>query len=84
MVVAGDDHLDTVTIRGKQSACDLAVAALMELVPTVDMLAVNPDYVRHLIGAHGENARKLMNEFDVFIKFPKQDASESQVVIKVP
>lgn len=75
---------DKVKISGLQANCDAAAEELTALVPVSDVMEIEADYHRFIIGSKGEAVRKLMQTHDVFIKFPNSGSTSTQVTIKGP
>lgn len=73
---------DVIAITGREDHCALAAAALRELIPQVEVIQINPDYHRFIIGSKGEAIRQIMTKHEVFIKFSAASKTDANVSIK--
>jgi polyribonucleotide nucleotidyltransferase len=73
---------DIIKVTGSQANCDKAIAALLAAVPQTKTIDVDPDLHRFIIGSRGESIRKMMETYDVFVKFPKSGSTDSAVKVE--
>ena len=70
-----------IRITGKAANCEAASQALLELVPIEAQVAVPYEFHRFIIGQKGMGVREMMNQFDVNIRVPSQEAKSDLVII---
>lgn len=75
-----EEASDTVTISGRDTKVEEAKQALLDLVPISKVIQLPTDMHRSIIGRGGETVRKLMQDYDVNISIPKDNASEDITV----
>jgi len=73
---------DVVKVSGTEPNCKAAIAALEAAIPQKKVVDIDPDLHRFIIGSRGEAIRKLMEKYDVFVKFPNADSGKSDVRIE--
>jgi hypothetical protein len=71
-----------ILITGQPDMCAKAVEAIKVLVPVQETMDIPVQYHRLLIGQKGEDIRRLSDEANVRIKFPKGGDSATGVLIK--
>ncbi|KAJ1348733.1 hypothetical protein KIN20_004105 [Parelaphostrongylus tenuis] len=81
----GDEKSDQITIQGYEAAARACAAEIDEIVDEIRSMftqevTVNPAYLPRLIGTRGKNVRKLMDDFKVEIRLPR-DVSDGNIVI---
>lgn len=72
---------DQVAISGRDTACEKAADELKALVPITKTIAVPIDAHRFLIGRGGETIRKIMQDSDVHINVPKDEAQSEEITV---
>ncbi|GMR35164.1 hypothetical protein PMAYCL1PPCAC_05359 [Pristionchus mayeri] len=72
---------DQVAISGRDSACEKAAEDLKALVPISKVIEVPIDAHRFLIGRGGETIRKIMQDNDVSINVPKDEAQSEEITV---
>ncbi|CAB3411378.1 unnamed protein product [Caenorhabditis bovis] len=75
-----EEASDVVTISGRDTHVEEAKAALLALVPISKVIQLPIDMHRSIIGRGGETVRKMMQDYDVNITIPKDNASEDITV----
>ena len=73
---------DKVKVTGTEPNCKAAIAALEAAIPQNKLMDIDPDLHRFIIGSRGEGIRKLMDQYDVFVKFPNAESGKSEVRIE--
>ena len=73
---------DIVTVKGKESDVDAAIAALLALVPETEEVPFPNEFHGNLIGQKGEGIRKIMNDHNVNIKIPNQSENSNNIILK--
>lgn len=73
---------DVIKVTGRKEKCVAAIEALQALIPSEEIVEINPEYHRHVIGTGGEGIRKMMAMHDVFVRFPSSNSSDSKVLIR--
>ncbi|KJH49479.1 KH domain protein [Dictyocaulus viviparus] len=81
----GDDKSNQITIQGYEAATRACAAEIDEIVEEIrsmftQEITVNAGFLPRLIGQRGKNIRKLMDDFGVEIRFPR-DTDDSNIVI---
>jgi len=76
------NRADIVKVSGTEPNCKAAIAALEAAVPQNKLMDIDPDLHRFIIGSRGEGIRKLMEQYDVFVKFPNADSGKSEVRVE--
>ncbi|VEN61845.1 unnamed protein product, partial [Callosobruchus maculatus] len=76
-----DPCCDVIRITGKETNCEAAKQALLDLEPVTIAVDVPFDLHRSIIGQRGRDVKLLMNRFDVHIVLSAVDARED--VIKI-
>lgn len=71
---------DQVTISGRDTKVEEAKEALLAMVPISKVIQLPIDMHRSIIGRAGESVRKMMQDYDVNISVPKDNASEDITV----
>jgi len=66
---------------GKRDNCEKASQALLELVPITAEVSVPFEFHRFIIGQKGKGVREMMNQFDVNIRVPPQEAKSDIICI---
>ena len=59
---------DVISVKGKESDVDAAIAALLALVPETEEVAFPNEFHGQLIGPKGETIRKFMTDHNINIK----------------
>ncbi|GMT13662.1 hypothetical protein PFISCL1PPCAC_4959, partial [Pristionchus fissidentatus] len=82
----GEEHeaaadADQVAISGRDTACEKAAEDLKALVPIAKVINVPVDAHRFLIGRGGETIRKIMQDNDVNINVPKDEAQSDEITV---
>ncbi|XP_072387521.1 vigilin [Diabrotica undecimpunctata] len=72
---------DVIKITGKETNCQQAKQALLDLVPITIAVDVPFDYHRSIIGQKGRDVKDLMDRYDVHIVLSAQDIRED--IIKI-
>ncbi|VDM53739.1 unnamed protein product [Angiostrongylus costaricensis] len=80
-----DERSDQITIQGYEAAARACAAEIDEIVEEqrsmfTQEITVNKGFLPRLIGQRGRNLRKLMDDYGVEIRFPR-DVSDSNIVI---
>lgn len=80
-----EDKSDQITIQGYEAAARACAAEIDEIVEEIRSMftqevTVNAGFLPRLIGQRGKNLKKLMDDFGVEIRFPR-DVSDSNIVI---
>lgn len=81
----GKTENSNITLTGYESNCEKAKAAIMEMISQLEQLVsvdIKLDHRIHnrIIGQKGRNVRKIMEDFNVDIRFPR-DPNEDTVTI---
>lgn len=72
---------DQIAIQGRDTACEKAAEDLRALVPISKTINVPIDAHRFLIGRGGETIRKIMQDNDVNINVPKDEAQSEEITV---
>jgi len=81
VAVNGDNSCNIIKITGKRDNCEKASQALLELVPITAEVSVPFEFHRFIIGQKGKGVREMMNQFDVNIRVPPQEAKSDIICI---
>lgn len=79
-IAADDGNADQIKLIGYEQKCEKARAAIEAIIKELEdqvTLEIDVDnrVHRRIIGQKGKNVRKLMDQFKVDIRFPKQDSN---------
>lgn len=80
-VAAKKASAETIKITGLEADCNKAAEALQALIPIEATMSIDADYHRFIIGSKGEGIRKIMQDHDVFVKFPASNAKDPTAVV---
>jgi transcription antitermination factor NusA-like protein len=79
--VDGIAPANLVQITGRDTNCEKAKEALLELIPITETIAVPTDYHSSLIGRGGEAVRKLMTDHAVRVKIPTAEDNSQDIAV---
>ncbi|EDO37476.1 predicted protein [Nematostella vectensis] len=82
---APEESADVIGLTGYQHSCEAARDAILKIVKELEdqvsvELTIDPRIHRRLIGAKGRAVRKLMEQYKVDIRFPRQNANDPVVI----
>lgn len=82
----GDEKSDQITIQGYEAATRACAAEIDDLVEEVRSMftqevSIDAGFHSRMIGVRGKNLKKLMEEFGVEIRFPRDAADPNLVII---